>query len=191
MALLEVGKLYGPHFFLHQGEPDSPKGSVMLDSADIERAVEALGFEVVQMERGGGRRRPLLRLRIDRPEALSARSGVTVDDCVAVTRELRGALEDGAEEDWVLEVSSPGVDRPLVKAADYDRFAGSRIHVRGYGPLADRGRKLEGTLLGMVDGRPGTFALEIEGDRVEIPLELVASARLVYDWDAAGGVGGR
>ena len=62
VALLEVGKLYGPHFFLQYGEPDSPKGSVMLDSADIERAVEALGFEVVQMERGGGRRRPLLRL---------------------------------------------------------------------------------------------------------------------------------
>ena len=163
----------------------------MLDSADIERAVEALGFEVVQVERGGGRRRPLLRLRIDRPGPSSARSGVTVDDCVAVTRELRGALEDGADEDWVLEVSSPGVDRPLVKAADYDRFVGSRIRVRGYGPLADRGRKLEGMLLGMVDGRPGTFALEIEGDRVEIPLELVASARLVYDWDAAGGVGGR
>ncbi|WP_419937690.1 ribosome maturation factor RimP [Candidatus Palauibacter sp.] len=163
----------------------------MLDSADIERAVEALGFEVVQMERGGGRRRPLLRLRIDRSGPSSARSGVTVDDCVAVTRELRGALEDGAAEDWVLEVSSPGVDRPLVKAADYDRFAGSRVRVRGYGPLADRGRKLEGTLLGTVDGLPGTFALEIEGDRVEIPLELVASARLVYDWDAAGGVRGR
>ena len=170
----------------------------MLDSADIERAVEALGFEVVQMERGGGRRRPLLRLRIDRPGPSSARSGVTVDDCVAVTRELRGALEDGAADDWVLEVSSPGVDRPLVRAADYDRFAGSRIRVRGYGPLADRSRKLEGTLLGTVDGLPGTvdglpgtFALEIEGDRVEIPLELVASARLVYDWDAAGGVGGR
>ncbi|WP_420440781.1 ribosome maturation factor RimP [Candidatus Palauibacter sp.] len=163
----------------------------MLDSADIERAVEALGFEVVQMERGGGRRRPLLRLRIDRSGPSSARSGVTVDDCVAVTRELRGALEDGAAEDWVLEVSSPGVDRPLVKAADYDRFAGSRVRVLGYGPLADRGRKLEGTLLGTVDGFPGTFALEIEGDRVEIPLELVASARLVYDWDAAGGVRGR
>ncbi|MDE2721075.1 ribosome maturation factor RimP [Candidatus Palauibacter polyketidifaciens] len=163
----------------------------MLDSADIERAVEALGFEVVQMERGGGRRRPLLRLRIDRPGPSSARSGVTVDDCVAVTRELRGALEDGAADDWVLEVSSPGVDRPLVRAADYDRFAGARIRVRGYGPLADRGRKLEGTLLGTVDGLPGTFALEIEGDRVEIPLELVASARLVYDWDAARGVGGR
>lgn len=163
----------------------------MLDSGDIERAVEALGFEVVQMERGGGRLRPLLRLRIDRPGLSSAQSGITVDDCVAVTRQLRGALEDGAAEDWVLEVSSPGVDRPLVKAADYARFAGSRIRVRGYGPLADRGRKLEGTLLGMVEETPETFALKIEGDRVEIPLEDVASARLAYDWDQAGGVDGR
>ena len=163
----------------------------MLDSADIERAVAALGFEVVQMERGGGPRRPLLRLRIDRPGLSPAHSGVTVDDCVAVTRELRGALEDGAAEDWVLEVSSPGVDRPLVKTADYVRFAGSRIRVRGYGPLAERGRKLEGTLLGTVDGRPGTFAMEVEGDRLEIPLEDVASARLVYDWDTGEGVDGR
>ena len=163
----------------------------MLDAADIERAVEAIGFEVVQLERGGGRRRPLLRLRIDRPGTSNPGSGVTVDDCVEVTRELLGALEDGGDEDWVLEVSSPGVDRPLVKPADYDRFAGARVRVRGYGPLADRGRKLEGTLLGRVDGHPGEFALEIEGDRVEVPLELVASARLVYDWDAARGVGGR
>ncbi len=163
----------------------------MLDSADIERTVEALGFEVVQMERGGGRHRPLLRLRIDRPGVSSARSGVTVDDCLAVTRELRGALDDDAVEDWILEVSSPGVERPLVKAADYVRFAGSRVRIRGYAPLADRSRKLEGTLLGMVDELPGTFALEIEGDRVEIPLETVASARLVYDWDAGGGVDGR
>lgn len=163
----------------------------MPGSADIESTVEAMGFEVVQMERGGGRRRPLLRLRIDRPGLSSARSGVTVDDCAAVTKELRGALEDETAEDWILEVSSPGVDRPLVKAADYVRFARSRISVRGYGPLADRGRKLEGTLLGMVDELPGTFAMEIEGDRVEIPLEAVASARLVYDWDAAGGVDGR
>ncbi|WP_419935383.1 ribosome maturation factor RimP [Candidatus Palauibacter sp.] len=162
--------------------------------AHIERAVEALGFEVVQLERGGGRRRPLLRLRIDRPDVSAGQSGVTVEDCAAVARELRArsAEADGGEENWVLEVSSPGVDRPLVKAADYARFAGSRVRVKGYVPLAERGRRLDGTLLGLAAGPPEAFALEVDGDRVEIPLEAVASARLAYDWDAVeGGEGDR
>ena len=158
-----------------------------MDGVQIEQTVEAMGFEVVQMERGGGRRRPLLRLRIDRPGAPPGRSGVTVEDCAAVSRELRARLAgaNGGDGDLVLEVSSPGVDRPLVKAADYSRFAGSRVHVKGYAPLAERGRRLDGTLLGLAPGAADTFTLEIDGDRVEIPLEAVASARLVYDWDSA------
>ena len=162
-----------------------------VDGVQIEQTVEALGFEVVQLERGGGRRRPLLRLRIDRPGARPGRSGVTVEDCAAVSRELRARLagRNGGAEDWVLEVSSPGVDRPLIRAADFDRFAGSRVRVKGYGPLADRGRRLDGTLLGLVRGAADAFALEVDGDRVEIPLEAVASARLVHDWDSAEGSG--
>ena len=157
-----------------------------MDGAQIEQTVEALGFEVVQIERGGGRRRPLLRLRIDRPDVAPGRSGVTVEDCAAVSRELRTRLAgaNGGEGDWVLEVSSPGVDRPLVKAADYARFAGSRVRVTGYAPLEGRGRRLDGTLLGLVPGPVDAFTLEVDGDRVEIPLEAVASARLVYDWDS-------
>ncbi len=100
-------------------------------------------------------------------------------------RELLEA-EEGEGADWVLEVSSPGVDRPLVKAKDYARFAGARIRVRGFGPLAERAKQLEGTLLGLAEGVPETFVIDIEGDRVEIPMEAVAAARLVYDWDAQG-----
>ena len=159
-----------------------------MDMAHIEQAVEALGFEVVQLARGGGRRRPLLRLRIDRPGTAPGKSAVTVEDCAAVSRALRELLPGGNGEGdgWALEVSSPGVDRPLVKAADYVRFAGERVRVRGYAPFAERGRRLDGTLLGLVPGRGETFTLEVDGDRVEIPLEAVASARLVFDWDAAG-----
>ena len=163
-----------------------------VDTANIERVVEALGFEVVQLERGGGRRSPRIRLRIDRPGAVPGRSAITVEDCAAVTRALRELSEgaNGGEGDWILEVSSPGVDRPLVKAADYDRFAGTRIRVRGFAPLADRGRRLDGTLHGLVPGAGDAFTLEVDGDRVEIPLKAVASARLVHDWDAAGDGGG-
>ncbi|MDX1394773.1 MAG: ribosome maturation factor RimP [Gemmatimonadota bacterium] len=154
--------------------------------AKIERTIEDLGFEVVTLDQGGGRRRPLLRIRIDRPDSPPGRSSVGVDDCAAVTRALREVLdaeEGGEERDWVLEVSSPGVERPLTKARDYERFSGERIRVRGYGPLAGRGKQLEGTLLGLVDDRSEMFGLEIEGERVEIALDAVASARLVVSWD--------
>ena len=175
------------------GKNECPGRSNILDAARIERAVEALGFEVVQLERGGGRR-PVLRIRIDRPGDARGRSGVTVEDCAAVTKALRalGEDEDGGESDRGLEVSSPGVDRPLVKAADYARFAGSRVLVKGYAPLAERGRRLDGTLIGLLDDSVEAFTLEIDGDRVVIPLAAVASARLVYDWgERQGGEGDR
>lgn len=156
-----------------------------MDAARIEETVENLGFEVVTLERGGGRRRPLIRIRIDRPDSPPGQSAVNVDDCARVSRAVREVLEaeGGGGEDWILEVSSPGVERPLTKARDFDRFAGLPVRVRGYGPLAGRSRELEGTLLGLVDGDGETFALEIDGERVTIPRESVAAARLVYSWD--------
>ena len=162
-----------------------------MDTAKIEETIESLGFEVVSQERGGGRRRPLLRIRIDRPDSEPGRSAVSVDDCAAVTRAVRDVLEQegGAEQDWVLEVSSPGVERPLTKARDFDRFSGEIIRVRGYQALVDRSKELEGTLLGMVEGGSETFALQVGDRRVEVALSAVASARLVYSWD--GGQGSR
>lgn len=155
-----------------------------MDAQRIEETVEALGFEVVSLERGGGRRRPLIRIRIDRPDSTPGGPGVSVDDCARVSRSLREVLETegGGGEDWILEVSSPGVERPLTKARDFERFAGSRVRVRGYGPLAGRSRELEGTLLGLLEGDGETIALEVDGERVKIPRESVAAARLVYSW---------
>lgn len=164
-----------------------------MKAADLEQVVEELGFEVVTADRGGGRSRPILRLRIDRPADGPEGSTISVDDCATVTRALREWLEEQGEDhgDWVLEVSSPGVDRPLVKASDFARFAGSRARVKGYGPLAGGAKQLEGVLLGLVEGDPESFALEIDGERIEIPLDGVASARLVYDWDGASNGGAR
>lgn len=168
------------------GMGPSRRAEAGLDAAKIEEAIETLGFEVVTLERGGGRRRSLLRIRIDRPDSEPGRSAIDVEDCAAVTRALREVLEEegGAEQDWVLEVSSPGVERPLTKARDFERFSGERIRVRGYQPLVDRSKELEGTLLGMVDDGSETFALQIDDRRVEIALNAVASARLVYSWDS-------
>lgn len=157
-----------------------------MDTGKIEDTIEDLGFEVVTLERGGARRRPLLRIRIDRPDSEPGRSSVSVKDCALVARAVRGMMEaeGGVEGDWVLEVSSPGVERPLTRARDFERFAGRRIRVRGYRPLAGHSKELEGTLLGLVEDRPETFALSVGDERVEIALAAVALARLVYSWDA-------
>lgn len=149
----------------------------------IEELLEGLGFELVALERGGGHRRPLLRLRIDRPDAPPGRSGVTVSDCATVSRAVNGMLEEAPEapEDYILEVSSPGVERPLVRPGDYRRFAGREATLRGYGPLAGRGRQLTGTLLGLA-GEEGV-ALEVDGERLEVPFDAIAGAHLVYRWE--------
>src|SRR5690606_14657058 len=114
--------------------------------------VEELGFEFVELERAGSKARPILRLRIDRPGATPG-NGVTVEDCTRVSRALEAWLdgEDVLGGRYVLEVSSPGIERPLVKRRDFERFTGEEIAVKGRGPLAGRGRRLEGELLGVVD----------------------------------------
>jgi ribosome maturation factor RimP len=154
---------------------------------DVERFVEGLGFELVSLQRAGGRGRPAIRLRIDRPEGDPDGRGVTVEDCARVSRALGEWLE-GREDlpvDYELEVSSPGAERPLVRPRDYRRFAGRDARVKGYGPLAGRGKSLRGRLLGLVPdtGEAARVALEISGERVEVPLDEIASANLVYDWE--------
>jgi ribosome maturation factor RimP len=113
------------------------------------RVAGSYGLEVVDVElRGAGKSR-MLRIYIDRP------GGVTHGDCEAVSREVGAILdvEDAVPgSQYVLEVSSPGLDRRLLKPADYERFAGRRIrlHTR---EAVDGQRKFEGRLLGLREGR--------------------------------------
>ena len=92
-----------------------------------ERVATSLGLEIVEIDlRGGGKAR-MLRIVIDKP------SGVTHEDCANLSREVGTILdvEDGVPGgSYTLEVSSPGLDRKLLKAADYERFAGSRVKIR-------------------------------------------------------------
>ena len=153
----------------------------------LEARVEDLGFELVDAEWAGSARRPILRIRVDVPEGAD-RPGVNVDDCAAVSRGLEAWL-DGLEampERYVLEVSSPGVDRPLVRARDFRRFAGERVAVKGHDVLAGRARRLEGELLGL-DGDDGEDGARVRlrlpgGDEVEIPRSEIAGAHLVFEW---------
>ncbi|HEY8485520.1 MAG TPA: ribosome maturation factor RimP [Longimicrobiales bacterium] len=149
---------------------------------DLEERLEALGYELVELERAGAKTRPIIRIRIDRPEG-----GVTVDDCARVSRSLEPFLDQvpGLGDRYVLEVSSPGVERPLVKRRDFERFAGREVALKGRTPLAGRGRRLQGTLLGVVgEGEEERIRLRLaEGEEVEIPRKEIARAHLVFRWE--------
>jgi len=137
----------------------------------IEAAVRGLGYELVGVEYLPQGRHSLLRVYIDTPD------GVTVDDCERVSHQVSGALdvEDPIHGHYVLEVSSPGLDRPLFTADDYRRFAGSRVKLRVSPPLEGR-RNFSGILRGL----HGESAVLVEEDgEVEIPLERIEKARLV------------
>jgi ribosome maturation factor RimP len=127
-----------------------------------------LGYELVDVEtsRGG-----LLRVFIDSPR------GITVEDCARVSNHLSRALPAEGIEYERLEVSSPGLDRPLKRVEDYVRFAGQKASVRLKLPRDGR-RRFEGTLAG-VEG--DAIVLEVEGERVSFAFGDVDRARLVPD----------
>ena len=116
----------------------------------VERTVTGLGYDLVDAEKSAG---GLLRVLIDHPLLASdgaAQPFITVDDCEKVTRQLQHVLEvDGCTYER-LEVSSPGLDRPLKKAADYARFAGEQIEVTLKLPFKGR-KKYRGELQGQAD----------------------------------------
>lgn len=134
-------------------------------------AVEALGYELVGVEYRRGRKRAMLRVYIDKSE------GITLDDCQRASHQVSGVLdvEDPIVEQYDLEVSSPGLDRPLFEPEHFERFAGHRVRVR-MSPPVDGRRKFTGVLLGFEDGE-----VRVDEDGIErrVPLESVSAARLV------------
>ena len=187
--MLKWGTLIGPTFLLRvargtRAQHGWPYGMARNLDRDLEEFLSGIGFELVSMERGGGRRRPLLRLRVDRPDSRPGHSTVTVDDCAAVSRAVRQFLEErgSGEEDWVLEVSSPGVERPLTKARDFVRFTGEKVRLRGFNPLSGGSRQVTGRLVGL-EGETGgeTVVLEVAGERVTVALSDIAKATLVFE----------
>jgi ribosome maturation factor RimP len=161
----------------------------------IDGRVEELGYEVVELERAGNARRPILRLRIDRPSAAESTTdevvGITHEDCRLVSRaleELLDAREDLVPPTYVIEVSSPGVERPLVRAADFTRFAGKQVVVQGKAPLAGLARRLEGELLGL-EAESGVERVKLRlpgGDEVAVPRTEITRAQLAFHWGGGG-----
>ena len=151
----------------------------------LEERVEGLGFELVELERTGSRNRPVLRVRVDRPDSEPGQ-GVGLDDCARISRALEEYLDalETLPGHYVLEVSSPGVERPLVRRRDFERFEGREVALRGYGPLVEGSRRVEGELLGVTDGPEGeVIRLRIEdGEEIEVQGDKIARAHLVFRW---------
>ncbi len=154
-------------------------------AGDLEERIEAFGYELVELEQVGDARRPILRIRIDRTDS-SAENPVTTSDCARVSRYLEEYL-DGREslsDRYVLEVSSPGVERPLVRPRDFTRFAGEEIALRGNSSLAGRGKRIEGTLIGLVqeDATEMVILKMADGEEVRIPRLEISRANLIFRW---------
>jgi ribosome maturation factor RimP len=154
--------------------------------AELEGRVRDLGYELVEVRWGGGGQRPQLKLRIDRSDS-SPGAGVTVEECAHVSRALEPWLDEheALPERYVLEVSSPGVDRPLVRSRDFERFRGERVAVIGREALLGRATRLEGELLGLEDegSQAETVKLRLpDGEEVGIPRSDIRKAHLVFEW---------
>ena len=133
----------------------------------IEQTVQGLDYELVDFE--SSPRGRLMRVFIDSP------NGITVDDCATVSNQLTRIFEVENIDYDRLEVSSPGLDRPLKKAADFERFAGLDVQLRLRMPIANQ-RNFAGVLQGLKDG---VVTLETEKGPVEVPFEEIEKARLV------------
>ncbi|MBC7287064.1 MAG: ribosome maturation factor RimP [Armatimonadetes bacterium] len=147
----------------------------------VREVVEGLGYELVLLKYSGPARRPTLSVFID------SRTGVTVDDCARVSERLSVLLDvlDPIPTAYELVVSSPGLERPLVRKQDFDRFVGRKASVRQV--TGGQTRRLEGWLRGT--SRDAAL-LEHEGKVEAIPLDEIEEAHLIYEWeDEAGSEG--
>jgi len=144
----------------------------------IATLVEALGFELFELRIGGTRSRPTVQVRIDRLDG----GRVTVDDCAVVSRAVEAKLdEDGSLGDrYTLEVSSPGLERPLRNAADWHRFVGRRASVSS--PALNGREEVE---ILAVDGEAGREVVVLRDERgheQRVALADVKDARLAFHW---------
>jgi len=142
--------------------------------------LDSLGLELVEIEFRKEGQGMVLRLFIDKP------GGIMLDDCAAVSRELSELIdvEEIVSVEYNLEVSSPGLNRPLTKPADYERYAGKLVKVRTYEMVADDAGNRRKTFLGQLEGlQDGTVHIRLkEGQFAAIPFEKIAKANLEFDF---------
>ncbi len=154
---------------------------------ELESRVADLAMEVVELQWAGNKRRPILRLRIDHVDP-GPESGVTVDDCARVSRELEAWLDEhpSLSERYVLEVSSPGVERPLHRKQDFERFRGEEVALKLREPLEGRNQSRVEGILAEVEGLDDSYRVVLDlqdGSTVRVGRDQIVKANLVFRWD--------
>jgi ribosome maturation factor RimP len=140
----------------------------------IEPTLQAMGYELVRVAIVGGAGRPTLQVMAERADG----AAMSVDDCADISESISAVLDvdDPIAGAYTLEVSSPGIDRPLVKKADYDRFAGFEARVETSEPVRCR-KRFRGRLLGTTED---AVRLKLDsGEDIELPLARISKAKLV------------
>ncbi|MBM7555384.1 ribosome maturation factor RimP [Halanaerobacter jeridensis] len=135
---------------------------------------ESRGLELVDVEYNKEGEDWILRVFIDKE------GGISLEDCQEVSRDLEGQLDvvDPIEKSYLLEVSSPGLDRPLKDDEDFERFTGRLINISTYAPV-DGAKEFTGTLLGLEEGE---IRIEVEGEELLIPQNKVAKTKLAVEF---------
>ena len=137
--------------------------------------IEGLGFELIRLRMQGGRH-PLLQIMADRPEG-----GIDVDDCAAISTAVSATLDvdDPIEERYTLEVSSPGIDRPLTRMKDFDIWEGYEARIETTEQIDGR-KRFKGMLRG-TEGDEVLIEIEEQGEEVVIGLQFdwLADAKLI------------
>jgi ribosome maturation factor RimP len=138
----------------------------------IAAAVEAAGYRLVRLRLMGSKRKTL-QVMAERPDGQ-----MDVEDCAQLSRALSEFLdrEDPIEGEYVLEVSSPGIDRPLTRLVDFARWAGHEAKIELVAPDASGRRRFKGLVLGL-DGE--NIVIEVGGTRLSFPQRSIAEAKLV------------
>jgi ribosome maturation factor RimP len=140
----------------------------------LKPSINALGYELVTIELTGSGGGEILRIYIDQA------AGITVDDCAKVSRQVSAVLEveDPRAGAYTLEVSSPGLDRPLVKPDDFKRYVGEVIKVRIFEPVLGR-KNFTGKLVSVVDE---FVVVEVDNEQYELSFQNIDKARCVPDF---------
>lgn len=135
--------------------------------------VSSMGYELVGVEFNSSGKHGTLRVYIDQPD------GITVDDCAAVSHQISGLLdvEDPIDMAYDLEVSSPGLDRPLFKEEDFQRFSGNRAKIKLAVPLQGR-KNFTGVLKGAEQGK---VLIEVDNELFQLDWSDIARANIVAD----------
>jgi ribosome maturation factor RimP len=143
-------------------------------AALIEPSLSAMGYRLVRVALTGGRR-ATLQVMAERLDEVA----MSVEDCAEISRSLSALLDiaDPIAGSYMLEVSSPGIDRPLVRAEDYDRFAGFEARIELAEPLAGR-RRFRGRLIG---SSGDDIRLRTETGEIRLPLAAILRAKLVLN----------